>query len=162
MPPEHPTVGAVPGGAVDVHAYMIGSAEGLVFRLDPSVDYTAAGNAGLGLADGYLTLPDCRLTSDFGGSWPFEVTVQATRGATGPVVWQITFVVDERLLSSAVACYILQGETLCRDPANGYIVETGTTLQIYALTKATCTSTYTPPLPAGACPAGDPNFDFCR
>ncbi len=156
---------AAPGTAVDLNA-LIGVPVGtFTWGVVAAPENSDAFSAGLSLtAAGLLTMPDCRYTSappsGLPRAWPFCVTVTATRNSV--VEFSLSVCADERLLSSKVACAMLTGDTLCRDPALPITIGVGETVQFFSLVRATCTTTYTPPLPPGACPPLDPLFAFCR
>lgn len=176
-PPETPTFG--PGATIDLDQLipheavtwkrllprsvnsalaLIGSPPGgYTWRFQQGWGHGLADGAGLTLVGSLLTLPDCRLPTPPG--WPYPVPVEAVRD--GNVVFSITITADERFIESKVACYLVNGDSLCHDPAQGITVEAGKTVTFYSLVKATCTTSYSPPLPAGACPS-TPEFAFCR
>lgn len=157
-----------PGGTVDLPAVfrdaLIGAPAGgtVTWTLNAGSKAVAALDSGLSLtSSGLLTLPDCSFITR-GGTFPYSITVTAKSGET--VLLSVPITIDERFLGSNVACYILQGETTCRDPnaAGGIVLETGKTVQFYSRVQTTCSTTWSPALPAGACPAGDPAFAFCQ
>lgn len=158
-----PDGGYGPGVEIDLNQ-LIGapSDSGFLWVTSGTADpNSAAVRAGLSLTPaGKLTLPDCRYSTMVPVPWPFTVTVQAMQNSVE--VYRLTITADERFISSAVVCYIPSGETLCHNPTEPITVEVGATIQWYSLVKATCTTTYSPALPAGACPASDPNYAFCR
>ncbi len=138
---------------------LIGSPPGgYTWKFQDGWGHSLADSAGLSLVGALLTTPDCRLPNPPG--WPYAIPVEAWRD--GAKFFSITITADERFISSSVVCYIVSGETLCRDPSAGVTVEAGKTVQFYSLVRATCTTSYSPPLPAGACPATDPAYAFCR
>lgn len=176
-PPVEPTTYG-PGSTIDLDALLprtgfrffpfrtprtmlalIGSPPGgYTWQFKPGWGHGLADAAGLALTGSLLHTPDCRLPSPPG--WPFPIYVEAVRD--GVAFFSITITVDERFIESKVACYLVEGDSRCNDPAQGITVEAGKTVQFYSLVSATCTKTYEPPLPDGACPASDPNFAFCR
>lgn len=148
-----------PGVEVELNALIGAPPGGFVWRFDPAWGHDIATAAGLSLSStGLLRTPDCRLPTPPG--WPFAIPVQATQD--GAVVYSLTVTVDEKFISSAVVCYIPSGENLCHNPAEPITIEIGSTIQWYSLVKSTCSTKYSPALPAGACPATDPNYAFCR
>jgi hypothetical protein len=90
------------------------------------------------------------------------VNIWATDGTAAQVGRSVKVCADEAFISSAVVCYIISRETVCHDPATDITVPTGSTVQFYQLIKSSCTAAYSPALPAGACPATDPAYAFCR
>jgi hypothetical protein len=170
---EHtpPAAGGAPGDSIDLSAVykdaLIGApggGTGVTWELtgvNPSSALQAALDNGLSLsATGRLQLPGCGVATAAGGVLPLVVMVTARSGTA--LLLQVNVTVDERFVSSSVACVIPTAGATCQDPATtGLVFETGSAPQFYSRTLTTCRSMWTPDLPAGACPA-TAGFEFCR